>query len=842
MVRLLSRPGLVTLGAAALVLALFVSGGVTALRVLEDGRHQRLAVTGSHEVTETLLELRADLFAAVAARNQVLYGDTYPYRQMLVGLRPQIEEQLAQLREKVQARPEQEAAAAQLATGLGAMLTRLEQTLRYAGRINDGIDLPLLLRETATERLKLVQLGDRMIAWERTELARLNRGYAARVQQAQMIMAALFVVALLSATAALWGLHRYRTGNAQRYGALMEAKRATDAANAALAESRGRLQSILDHARDPILLLDREERVQVANAAAAEQFRQPVTELTGRHVQALIPAFGRREGEVQARRADGSAFPAELSIGRYEEDGDAGSVCVVRDVTERRRLDEMKNEFVSTVSHELRTPLTSIRASLGLVTGGVAGALPDPVRELLDIAHKNSERLVLLVNDILDIEKIEAGRLEFRRERVSARRLLEQAVAGNRAYGAQFDVRFEMVGDLAADAAVYADVQRIHQVLANLLSNAAKFSPAGGVVEVSLAVDAGNAIFHVRDRGPGIPESFRGRIFQRFAQADSSDVRQKGGTGLGLSISRAIVEHHAGQLGFEDAEGGGTRFFFSLPRLVERPALPAAEPGRRRRVLIVEDDADVAHLLQMMLDQHGWEGQVARDAQEAFAALDRERFDALTLDLMLPDEDGLSLFRRLRQRPDGRALPVVVVSAIADQGRRTLNGEAVGVVDWLDKPIDQARLRDALRQALRSGEGGPAAILHVEDDDDIRRVVSAVMGDEAVMHPARSLAEARAALAEGMRFALVIIDLGLPDGSGLDLLPDIHALQPPPAVLIFSAADADTRTARCVAAALVKSRTENRELHDTIRHLIEATPPSGGAEDQDSRPSREPAP
>jgi len=842
MVRLLSRPGLVTLGAAALVLGLFVSGGVTALRVLDDTRTQRLAVTESHRVKETLLELRADLFAAVAARNQVLYGDAYPYRQMLTELRPQISDKLALLRETVRTHPEQEAVAAQLARGTKTMLTRLEQTLRYAGRINDGIDLPLLLRETATERLRLLRLGDRMIAWERAELARLNHGYVAQVQQAQMLMAALFIVALLFATAALWGLHRYRTSNAQRYSVLVEAKQATDAANAALAESRGRLQSILDHAGDPILLLGRDERVQAANKAAAEQFRQPVAELMGRHIQALIPAFGRREGEVQARRADGSTFPAELSIGRYEEDGDAGSVCVVRDVTERRRLDEMKNEFVSTVSHELRTPLTSIRASLGLVTGGVAGALPDPVRELLDIAHKNSERLVLLVNDILDIEKIEAGRLEFHRERVSARRLLEQAIASNRAYGAQFDVRFEMVGDPAIDAAVYADVQRIQQVLANLLSNAAKFSPPGGAVEISLAVDEGNAIFHVRDHGPGIPEGFRNRIFQRFAQADSSDMRQKGGTGLGLSISRAIVEHHAGQIGFSEAEGGGTCFFFSLPRLVERPALPPTEPGQRRRVLIVEDDADVAHLLQMMLNQHGWEGQVARDAREAFAALDRQRFDALTLDLMLPDEDGLSLFRRLRQRPDGRALPVVVVSAIADQGRRTLNGEAVGVVDWLDKPIDQSRLRDALRQALRSGEDGPATILHVEDDDDIRRVVSAVMGDEAVMRPARSLAEARAALAGETRFALVIIDLGLPDGSGLDLLPDIQSLQPPPAVLIFSAADADTRTARCVAAALVKSRTENRELHDTIRHLIEAAPHAGGAEEPIPGQSREAAP
>ncbi|HWX49247.1 MAG TPA: response regulator [Roseomonas sp.] len=823
MVSPLGRPGLVTLGAATLVLVLFLSGGYLTLRVLADASEQRAAVNASHGLVELLLDLRSDMHEAMAARNQVLLGTPQPYREALEAARQRIAERKAALEATTQGRGAQQAEVTALSRRLDAMLTRLMGTLRVA-RPDSGVDLPLLLREASAERLQLLRIADRMIAEERAELERSSQAYAQRVRQARSIMLALFGTALACAAAALWGMHRYRQSSAERFTALEESKRATEAANAALAESRERLQSILDHARDPILLLDGADRVQLANAAAAEQFRLSLTDVVGQRVQALIPGFGHRQGEVLARRGDNSTFPAELSMGHYEQDGESGCVCVVRDVTERRRLDEMKNEFVSTVSHELRTPLTSIRAALGLVTGGVAGALPEAMRELLDIAHKNAERLVLLVNDILDIEKIEAGRIEFRRERISARHLLEQAVSANRSYAAQFSLRLEMAGDPAADAEVYADPQRIQQVLANLLSNAAKFSPAGGVVEVSLVVDAGSVTFRVRDHGPGIPQEFRGRIFQRFAQADSSDVRQKGGTGLGLSISRAIVEHHAGQIGFEDAEGGGTCFFFSLPRLVERPPAISPAPSGGGRALIVEDDPDVAQLLQMMLAQHGWEGHIAGNAAEAFRQLDHERFDALTLDLMLPDEDGLSLLRSLRQRPDGRNLPVVVVSAIANQRRRELNGDVVGVVDWLDKPIDHGRLRDALRHALRGD--GPATILHVEDDDDIRRVVSAVMGDEARLLPARSLAEARAALAGEERFALVIIDLGLPDGSGFDLLADIQALRPPPPVLIFSATDADARMARHAAAALVKSRTENRVLHDTIRGLIEAAPPA----------------
>ncbi|WP_379592717.1 ATP-binding response regulator [Teichococcus globiformis] len=813
-----------TLGAAGLVLGLYLGGGALALRVLDDAQTQRERVSASQEMVEMLLDLRGTLYEAVAARNQVLFGDPGPFRRSFFDSRRRITDRVAVLHGRVQDRPDQSALVARLDARTSAMLNRLDATMRFASRGEDGPDITMMIREAGAERQAVLAVADRLVESERSRLAAGNRAYSARANQARGIMAVLFGVALVSTAAALWALHRQRRSTLARYASLEASRRAAEADKLTLSESRTRLQSILDHASDTILLVDRAERIQIANEAAAQQFRQPLHALLGQPVQALIPAFGRRQGEVEARRADGSSFPAELSMGRYDQDGEQGCVCVLRDITERRRLDEMKNEFVSTVSHELRTPLTSIRASLGLVAGGVAGTLPEQARELLDIAHKNSERLVLLVNDILDIEKIESGRLEFHRERVSARQMLEQAVAANRAYGSQFEVRFAI--EPGRDAAVYADVQRIQQVLANLLSNAAKFSPHGGTVEVGLSVDAGNATFHVRDHGNGIPEVFRSRIFQRFAQADSSDVRQKGGTGLGLSISRAIVEHHAGQIGFEDAPGGGTRFWFALPRLVERPVLRATEPGRRRRVLIIEDDADVARLLQMMLDQHGWDGHIAATAEAAFAALDHGSFDALTLDLMLPDEDGISLFRRLRLRPDGHALPVVVVSAVADEGRLSLNGDAVGVVDWLEKPIDQARLRAALTQALHRAEG-PSRILHVEDDDDIRRVVSAVMGDAAEMLPARSLAEARMALAEPGTLRLVIIDVGLPDGSGLDLLPDIQGLSPQPPVLIFSATDTGAHTAGSVAAALVKSRTENNTLHDTIRQLIEAGPLAG---------------
>jgi signal transduction histidine kinase/DNA-binding response OmpR family regulator len=817
-----------TLIGAVVLLLMFIAGGVVGRWVIHDGAEQRAAVDHTHGVIETMLETEASLLEAVAERNQALTSGSGRQAAAMDTALERARELVAAVAGLVSDNPLQTSRIAAVGTALATFSERLRETLVQRERGEPG-ELVDLLREAGLQRRALLKMTGEITDEERSLLTRRLEAADETAENLSWLFVIMLGFAVLSSILGIWALYRHLRGSAERYDTLEQSQREAHAVNTALAESQGRLLSILDHARDPILLVDGGGLIALANSASADQFRLPAPEIVGRPIKFFVPAYGMRSGEVTGTRPDGTTFPAEISIGSYQEGADTASVCVLRDVTERRRLEQLKSEFVSTVSHELRTPLTSIRASLGLITGGVAGEVSPEVRELLEIAHNNSERLVLLVNDILDMEKIESGRLEFRRERQFARKLLEQAVEANRAYGEQYGVTFRLeVSEADQDSTVYADAARIQQVMANLLSNAAKFSPAGGVVDVSLAADPGNVMFCVRDRGKGIPTEFRDRVFQRFAQADSSDVRQKGGTGLGLSISRTIVEHHGGTMGFEDGAGGGTLFWFSLPRLAERVLQPvlitAGSPAPRRRALIVEDDADVALLLSRMLGQHGWDSEVARNAAEAFESLDRAHFDAMTLDLMLPDEDGLSLFRRLRQRPDGQALPVVVISAIADQGKVELNGDAVGVVDWLDKPIDQARLREALRQALHASDR-PARILHVEDDHDIVRVVAAVMGDEAEIVPARSLREARRILASDQAFALVIMDVGLPDGSGLDLLAELRELPRPPQVLIFSASDYNAATARNVAASLVKSRTGNRELQDAIRQLIESLPP-----------------
>lgn len=249
--------------------------------------------------------------------------------------------------------------------------------------------------------------------------------------------------------------------------------------------------------------------------------------------------------------------------------------AVARDISDRKRVEQMKSDFISVVSHELRTPLTSIRGSLGLITGGVAGELPEPARSLVDVATRNSDRLARLIDDILDVEKIESGQMGFRLVPQDLMTLVEQAVEANQTYGQPY--RISLCIAESAYVPVRVDADRMQQVLNNLLSNAVKFSPSGGVVEVGVTAENGLARLRVTDRGKGIPPEFQARIFEKFSQADTTSTRQRGGTGLGLSISRAIVDRHGGQIWFETAPGQGTTFFVELPVWRAEPA-PARSP------------------------------------------------------------------------------------------------------------------------------------------------------------------------------------------------------------------------------------------------------------------------
>lgn len=478
------------------------------------------------------------------------------------------------------------------------------------------------------------------------------------------------------------------------------------------------------------------------------------------------------------------------------------------------RANRVKSDFIATVSHELRTPLTAINGALGLLAGGAVGALAPAVRDMIGMAHQNGQRLGHLIDDLLDMEKLIAGKLRLEMKAQPLMPLVEQALASNAAYAERHGVRLQLVSRVDG-VLVAVDAQRLQQVLANLLSNAAKFSAQDGLVEVAVLEGRGTVRVAVRDHGPGIPEDFRDRVFEKFSQADASDTRRKGGTGLGLAIARELIERMGGHIGFDSVEGQGACFHFDLP--CSRGSVPApstVEGDRRPHILVVEDDAEMARMLGLMLERAGYAVDSVSTGEQALAQLGRQRYVAVTLDLLLPDMPGQALIQRLRQDPVTAALPVVVISAIAAAARSELGARAAGI-EWLDKPIDQTGLQAVLNRVLAPGLHGHPRVLHVEDDRDLHEVVRAMAGDRFDFELATSLREARARVALE-RFDVVILDLGLPNESGWDLLPEIRAQQPHTRVVVLTGGELSEDHAGQVDAVLSKSQVSPRQLLDAI--------------------------
>lgn len=519
---------------------------------------------------------------------------------------------------------------------------------------------------------------------------------------------------------------------------------------------------------------------------------------------------------------EGQRLPVLLSVTALRDGGQqiTGFLGIAYDISERKKIERLKNEFVSTVSHELRTPLTSIRGSLGLIAGGIAGQIPPQAAKLIDIAHSNSERLVRLINDILDIEKIESGKMQFNLTVQPLRPLLIQAIEANRPYADQLKVGIELTsGEIDGDVRIDSD--RMIQAITNLLSNAAKYSAANACVSIALEKCNSCLRLSVSDRGPGIPEDFRQRIFQKFSQADSSDTRRKAGTGLGLAITRSLIESMGGKIGF-DTSPAGTTFWIDLPEVREispTSVLPADAPSQPC-VLICENDDASAHLLQAILADGGYQADIAKDTALALKMMSSRHYAALILDIVQPDSEGVALINELRDPSFAHGLPIIVVSMLTETSKIMQLG-GITVADWLEKPVDQQRLLTAMQNCVGMGIAHRPRILHVDDDADIQSIVAAIAGGIADFDHAGDLKTARNLLTE-RHYDLIILDLALPDGCGSDLLPMISAMRPEPQVLVFSASDVPHHEAKQFAACLVKSLTANEDLLSIIKGQIKS--------------------
>jgi PAS domain S-box-containing protein len=532
---------------------------------------------------------------------------------------------------------------------------------------------------------------------------------------------------------------------------------------------------------DGILVVDLAGRVLLANRQFARMWNIPEEALRSKDDKKLMEhtlgqlkdagAFLERVNDLYAHASEKSRDEIELKDGRVFDRYSSplqdptgklyGRIWYFRDISERRELERTKSEIVSVVSHELRTPLTSIRGALGLLAAGLLRSQPEKGERMLEIAVSNTDRLVRLINDILDLERLESGKMNLEKRTCTAAGLMTQAADNVRDLAEKAGVTLSVS---LLSARLWVDPDRIIQALINLLSNAIKFSPRGKTVWLTARRQADQILFQVKDQGRGIPQEKRENIFERFQQVDASDRREKGGTGLGLPITRSIVQQHGGRIWVESTLGQGSTFTFALPSLPTETVMVG--DSRAQKVLVCAVDADIFGAVQAVLSEQGYTLLAAASWQEAIDLASIESPDAVLVDSSMPDLDSGQAITALKRQSHVQDLPVIGLGGTApDEVQLT----ARGMVGWVTTPFNQASLLPVLESVLSKLNEGPR-VLVVEDDADLARVLTTVFERHgAVVLHARTGQEA-VHVCPSFLPDLLVLDVILPELDGFGVV------------------------------------------------------------------------
>ena len=489
--------------------------------------------------------------------------------------------------------------------------------------------------------------------------------------------------------------------------------------------SVSRFRELLEAAPDAIIEVDREGYIVLLNRVTETLFGYTREELLGMNVDQLLPDALRsghhhhrqsywqhpttrpmgRSLILSARRKDGQEIPVEISLSPVQSEDGFRVTAIIRDVTERRnseekiraanqqlearnreieRADRLKSEFLASMSHELRTPLHTIIGFTELLAEELEGPLNDKQKRFVQHVRQDSVHLLELINDVLDLSKIEAGRMELELEALDAAEIVRSAVSGiTNAANAK---KIQLVNRLTNTCFVVADRLRLREILTNLLSNAVKFTPESGSVWVEAVTEGGMCRLTVGDSGIGISTEDQAVIFDKFRQVSSTTRGVREGTGLGLAIVKHLVELHGGSISVESAPGEGSRFSFTIP----------SDPGRTRTeplILIVEDEPAARELLASYLNPLKIRTEFAETSSAAGAMARDLRPDAITLDLRMPGRSGWRILEELRASPETIGIPVFVISVL-DRDREAI---ALGATAYLQKPVKKETLLQALR-------------------------------------------------------------------------------------------------------------------------------------------------
>lgn len=578
----------------------------------------------------------------------------------------------------------------------------------------------------------------------------------------------------------------------------------------AIEDNNNYITNILEHLSEPIIITNKEGLIIFANKRAEKILGCNSFQYSNRHINSFINGIEIKNLKELTtyefdfeRGINNCAIKLEYSSIDYKNK--KSLIFIIEDVTSDNELNSLKSNFVSMLKLELLTPLISIRDSIRLISSGAFGTISDTTSELLNIAGNNSTQLVNVINNVLDLEKIKSDKMDFKYNEYNVNSLIKESIELNQKLESQYNINFTTKNN-SENCYVKVDKERFLQVLSNLLSNAAKFSTPYENVEVEICKEKELISIFVRNKGIGIPEENYSKIFESFYRIDGIALSKKWRGGLGLSISKLIVKKMNGSIGFNSIPNDTTTFYISFPEVHKKTDQNTA--------IIVEDNKTIAFGIKTMLKRLNIESDIATSCQEAQELLKAKTYNLMTLDIMLPDRNGLELLDDIRENRETKDLPVIVISSSPQEKLKVK--ESHNIACWLEKNFDTEALQSTVSNVFKNKLLNKIHILHVENDNSLVEVIRSNLSEVAEITNATTIKEAQKLITEKM-FEIIILDYSLPDGTSDILINEIYkSINKETTLILFSAFEISEYISTQVDATILKSNVSNEQFCESL--------------------------